>query len=148
VLSLLRFARYARAFEKTLRDDDWERVRPFFCDDAVYEVVDETYGCRLEGFEAIAAGIRKSLDNFDRRFPRRSVHINGLPKLGWNRVEIGWTATYEDDESTSFVLAGVSEARYRGGRIAHLGDTFAGDPRADIEAWMTANEAVLDPSYG
>src|SRR6478735_3425581 len=65
---LQQFMAYAAAFEQTLVDDDWTRLRPFFAADAVYEVQSEDVGCRLVGPEAIFAGMKKSLNGFDRRF--------------------------------------------------------------------------------
>lgn len=147
MLSLIRFVRYARAFEKTLADDDWERIKPFFRDDAIYQVIDDEIGCELVGPEAITAGIKKSLDGFDRRFPRRSVRLTRRPALGWNRVRVWWSVTYKHDTWGPYTLAGSSDARYRGGRIARLVDRFAPGSLAEMRSWMEANGVELDPSY-
>lgn len=147
MLTLLRFARYARAFEKTLGDDDWSRVRPFFHREVVYEVADERWGCRLVGVDAVLAGLKKSLDGFDRKFSRRSARLRGVPRLGWNRLRIGWSVRYAHDELEPFVLVGSSEVRYRGGLIAHLGDRFVHAESTDVDAWIAANGVELDPGY-
>jgi hypothetical protein len=147
MLTLVRFLRYARAFEQTLRDDDWERVRPFFREDAVYDVDDPDYGCHLVGVDAVLAGIKKSLDGFDRKFPRRSVKLTRLPRLGWNRIAISWSVRYKHDSWTPYTLVGASSVRYRRGRIAHITDTFSGDARRDLERWSETNGVELDPSY-
>src|SRR5688572_7105692 len=68
-----RFFAYAQAFEQTFADDDWSRLAQYFEPDAVYEVRNVPFACRIEGRDAIFRGIKKSLDNFDRRFADRRL---------------------------------------------------------------------------
>ena len=147
MLSLWRFYRYAKAFEETLRDDDWERVRPFFRPDAVYEVIDDNFGCRLVGPDAIFAGMKKSLDGFDRLFPRRSARLTERPRLRWNHVRVSWSVKYKHDTWSPYILAGVSDVRYRGGLIAHLTDTLDATAKDSLATWTAANDVELRPAY-
>lgn len=43
-----RFIAYALDFEQTYDDDDWSRLEHHFAPDAVYEVRNTAFGCRLE----------------------------------------------------------------------------------------------------
>ena len=76
-----RFMAYAADFEQTYADDDWGRLRGHFCDDAVYEVKSPSFPCRLVGTEAIFAGMKRSVDGFDRKFDSRSISVKGAPVI-------------------------------------------------------------------
>lgn len=74
------FLSYAAEFEKSYADDDWSRLERFFADDAVYRVESNRFGCELTGPDAILAGMKKSLDGFDRRFDTREIAVQGAPR--------------------------------------------------------------------
>src|SRR6185369_14569969 len=75
------FLAYAGDFERTYADDDWSRLYQYFADDAVYEVKATSFGCRLQGPQAIFAGIKKSLDGFDRKFEKRDIEVTSGPEI-------------------------------------------------------------------
>ena len=56
--AMTQFFEYAQDFEKTFVDDDWSRLERYFEPDAVYEVRNVPFGCRLEGRAAIFRGIK------------------------------------------------------------------------------------------
>jgi len=145
--NLSRFVTYAGDFEKTLVDDDWTRLRAYFADDAVYEVKAEGFGCRLVGPDRIFAGMKKSLNGFDRKFAGRSPEVTSGPDVDGETIRIGWTVTYRKDGLTPFVLRGRSEVRYRDGKIVYLADSYDPSVAAESAAWMQANGVELDPSY-
>lgn len=122
---LERFLAYAGDFERTLADDDWTRLAPYFAPDAVYEVDGGDRRWRMEGAAAILAGLRKSLDGFDRQFDSRDAVPNGSPTIGADTLRLAWTVTYHKAGAPDFVLAGESVVRYRDGRIVELRDAFA-----------------------
>jgi len=144
---LQRFIAYAGEFEKTLADDDWTRVKPFFADDAVYEVKAAPFGCKLSGPEAICAGIKKSLDGFDRKFDRRDIEVIGQPEVEGDEVRIAWSIDYHKEGLAPYTLRGRSLARYRDGKIAYLADSYDPDVDANFAAWQRDNGLELDPSY-
>ena len=144
---LQQFLAYAGDFEKTYVDDDWSRLRRYFTDDAVYEVKSDSFGCRLVGPTAIFAGIKKSLDGFDRKFAKRSIDITSGPDVSGNEIRVGWSVTYEKEGLAPFVLRGRSVARYAGDKIAHLSDGYDSSVAAEFEAWERDNGVHLDPSY-
>ena len=141
------FMAYARDFEQTLADDDWTRLRQYFADDAVYEVKAEAFGCRLVGPDAIFAGIKKSLDGFDRKFPRREVDVTDGPRMADDDMEMGWTVTYHKPGVPPFVLRGRSHVRYANGKITYLADSYDPSVAGDFAAWQRASGLTLDPSY-
>ena len=145
--NLSRFVTYAGDFEKTLADDDWSRLRGYFADDAVYEVKAEGFGCRLVGPDRIFAGMKKSLNGFDRKFAGRTAEVTSGPDVDGETLRMGWTVTYRKDGLTPFVLRGRSEARYRDGKIAYLADSYDPSVAGETAAWMQANGVQLDPSY-
>ena len=75
-------------------DDDWSRFRPYFADDAVYEVKSNSFGCKLTGPDAIFTGIKKSLDGFDRQFESRGIDITKGPEIDGDELRADWAVTY------------------------------------------------------
>jgi hypothetical protein len=141
------FLAYAGDFEKTLADDDWTRLGQYFADDAVYEVKGGSFDCRLVGPRAIFAGMKKSLDGFDRKFTARKIDVTSGPEVDGAELRAGWSVTYEREGLTPFVLRGRSKARYRDGKIAYLADDYDAGVEGELAAWQQANGVELDPSY-
>src|SRR5512145_1317992 len=92
---LQRFLAYAQDFERTFKDDDWQRLLQYFTEDAVYEVKGSPVACRIEGRDAILAGIRKSLDGFDRKFDTRRLEVLSGPDLLEDGLAVAWAGHYE-----------------------------------------------------
>lgn len=144
---LQRFLAYAADFEKTLVDDDWSRLGQYFSDDAVYRVDSELFGCELTGPDAIFAGMKKSLDGFDRNFPRREIATHGGPVVEGNELHVAWAVTYQKDELPDFVLRGKSLARICDDKIELLVDSYDESVIKDIDEWTRETNVELDPSY-
>ncbi len=140
-----RFLEYAADFEKTLADDDWSRLNPYFTDDATYRVDSTVFGCELKGRDAIFRGMKKSLDGMDRVFPTRDVAVRGQPKIEGNEISMDWTVTYHKEGVSDFVLPGGSVVRYAGDKIELLVDHY--DESVSTEAWSKETGIALDPSY-
>jgi hypothetical protein len=141
------FFAYAGDFERTLVDDDWTRLHRYFADDAVYEVVAPTFGCRLVGPSAIFAGMKKSLDGFDRRFDGRDIVVSDGPVVDGAEIRAGWTVTYRKAGVAPFALRGRSTVRYRDGVIAELTDAFEPSVAEEMAAWQRENGVAVDVSY-
>lgn len=141
------FLDYATAFEATVLDEDWERIKPFFSEDAVYEVGSGAFGARLVGPDAICAGIRKSLDGFDRRFASRRPELIGKPELREDGCRIEWNAHYQQEGFEPLVLRGASTVRYRDAKIVYLADHYDAAAEADFLAWQSRNPLPVDFSY-
>ncbi len=143
---LQQFMAYAGDFERTFADDDWSRLQPYFAPDAVYEVAG-SFGCRLTGPTAIFAGIKKSLDGFDRKFAKRDIEVTSGPEILADEMRMGWTVVYTTEGLPPFVLRGRSIVRYADGRIVHLADSFDPGVEGDLSAWQRTTGVALDPSY-
>lgn len=141
------FMAYAADFEKTYEDDDWTRLRQYFTDDAVYEVVSDSIGCTITGPDHIFAGIKKSLDGFDRNFTGRVIALKGSPEIGSDGFGVSWTVTYTKDGVTPFVLPGHTRTIYRDGKIARLIDAYEPSVTVDTMQWMQENGMTFDGSY-
>jgi hypothetical protein len=146
VTVLERFLAYAADFEKTLADDDWSRLEKHFRDDAVYRVESGSFGCELTGRDAIFAGMKKSLDGFDRKFTSRDIATES-PKVEGDEMTVSWTVTYHQDGLPDFVLPGRSRARLDDGGIALLVDSYDEGIEKDLEDWTRQAGVRLDPSY-
>jgi hypothetical protein len=145
--NLARFMQYAAAFEQTLADDDWTRLRQYFANDAVYEVTSDSFGCRLTGPDAIFKGMKKSLDGFDRKFDTRAIDVTKGPDVDGDRISMEWAVTYQKAGKTPYRLRGRSAVRYRDGAIVELADSYDASVAAEAAAWMEQNGVLLDPSY-
>ncbi|MFT6285536.1 MAG: hypothetical protein ACJA09_000271 [Alcanivorax sp.] len=77
--TLQAFSDYALAFEKTYIDDNWERLRQYFSDDASYEVRGGPMACEIQGVDAILAGLKKSIDGLDRQCDDCKLELRGTP---------------------------------------------------------------------
>ncbi len=141
---LERFIAYAQDFEKTFVDDDWSRLTQYFKPNAVYEVTGGA-PCTLTGPAAIFRGMKKSLDNFDRKFVERRVEMTAPPQIEGDTLMLDWLVTYERPGAPPVPLRGRSVARYEGESIAHLKDSFSNEDA--VMSWMAKHGAGLDPSY-
>ncbi|MGH7896970.1 MAG: nuclear transport factor 2 family protein [Candidatus Binatia bacterium] len=142
-----RFFEYAQDFELAFDDDDWSRLARHFAADAVYEVRNTSFACRIEGRDAIFRGFKKSLDGFDRKLPKRSVEITDPPAEDGERMTVGWSAIYDKPGAPRLVLRGRSTARYRGDVIAELVDEYPDGMGAEAERWAREHAPGLDASY-
>jgi len=145
--NLAHFLAYAGDFEKTYKDDDWKRLERYFAADAVYEVRGLGLDCRLQGPQAIFAGIKKSLDHFDRTFATREIAVTSGPEVDGDAMRVGWTVTYGRETVEPLPLRGRTEVRFRDGKIAYLGDSYDASMEKDAAEWSARNKVVLDPSY-
>ncbi len=142
------FMSYAAAFEKSFADDDWTRLEAHFTPEATYTIEGEPYACVLTGPDAIFAGMKKSLDGFDRRYTGRELAMTDGPHIGEDTLRAGWSVTYTREGWTPFVLRGHSTASFASdGRITALVDAFDAGAIGELDAWRRENGADVDPSY-
>lgn len=142
--NLSTFMAYAAAFEQTFDDDNWQRLAPFFTEDATYEVSGIPGACVLRGRDQIFAGMKKSLDGFDRRMAKREIVPTSPPVEQGNRVTLNGVARYVRDGATLDMPATLT-AEFEGRRICRMHDAFALD--ATAFAWFKQHAHGLDGSY-
>jgi len=142
-----RFLAYATAFEQTYVDDEWTRLEPYFADEAVYEVDGLGPHVLLTGSAQIFAGIRKSLDGFDRRFSSRKIAVLDGPHVEGSQLDVSWSVTYELEGAPPYVLEGHTVARFAGDRIVYLCDRYTAEMAERGAAWLSRYAPTFDPSY-
>lgn len=141
------FLAYAREFEATYEDDDWDRLRKYFADDAVYEVRNVSYACWLQGPEAIFAGIKKSLDHFDRPMDSRKIDVLSPPSVDGDSLSVDWAVTYTRGDAPPIRVAATTSCTIQEGRITHLADAYDDGQEEQLRAWLEDHAPDLDPSY-
>ena len=144
---LEQFFAYAGEFEETYADNNWERIKPYFAADAVYRVESSMFGATMVGPDAIAAGIRKSVEGFDRLFTDREIKVIGEPVVDGDEVRIAWNVHYRKDEVEPYVLRGSSTVRFRDGKIVAMTDHYDAAADAALVDWKGRNALPIDPSY-
>ena len=124
----LRFVRYAMAFERAFKSDDWSEVQTHFHPEATYEVIGS--GTEWDGVvkypQAITRFMKRMLDSLDRRFQSRSPGLDGMPRMKDGVFELPWKARYVS-QAGQMTLHGVSRCTFKEGRILALSDTMDAD---------------------
>jgi len=142
------FGAYAAAFEQTFVDDDWSRLDRYFSEDAVYKVSgSEAMACRIQGRAAILAGLKKSLDGFDRQLDGRRIELTSEPEVTEDSVTLTWNVTYSKDGAPEYILTGRSRARYADGVIVELVDSYAPEVDEIARDWATQWAPGLNAAY-
>lgn len=136
-------------FNRSAADRNWNRIAPYLTDDAVYEVKDTPFACRLSGREAVMLGFDKSLGGFDYRFGVRRQSITSAETLADGRIKVLLWTEYEREGAPRFGFPAMEYATLRDGRIAHLINPYAEteSDNAAAYAWLAEHGADLDPSY-
>ena len=113
------FMIYAEAFEKGFAADDWRLVDCLFDKSIVWTLAGPpppmAYSAR--GNEAVSAGIKKSVDSFDRRFDLRAPAILEGPVAIPGGVYIQGRVTYTRDGLPPFDLLGEEWDLFREGKM-------------------------------
>jgi len=136
------FRAYETDFEKTVADDRWSRLEPYFTENAVYE----TYGSmghRTEGRAAIFRRLRRELDAFDRRCKWRRVTTVGPVEVDENRVLRNWVVTFHIDGAADLMIEGSERITFDGERIAVLEEEPSETAERHLLAWMKLNPQVF-----
>ncbi len=141
------FGAYATDFEKTYVDDDWSRLEKYFADDAVYHVTaSEEMDWHMTGPKEILAGLKRSIDGFDRHC-ERTIGLRGAPVVEGNKISLDWRVGYRRHDSPELVLLGCSKATIEDGQIQELIDLFPDLDRDAYEAWVAKYGEGLEFTY-
>ena len=124
----LRFARDALRFERAFKDDRWGPVGECFHPDGRYIMIGtgSAYEGETRGRDAIMRMFPRMLDDWDRKFDRRSPRLTSFPRMRGGELSFTWSARYTlRGEST--ILTGRSQCRFEGSQIFELRDTLPPD---------------------
>ena len=129
--NLPRFGEYAAAFERSLEDDDWSRLEPYFTLDAAYAPGDGTLAV---GRAAVIQALQDSVNRLERKSDTRE--LLGQPEFSeaGDAITLSYALKYTKSGVPDFVLAGVETAEFTDGCISRLEDVFE-DP-AKLLAWQ------------
>ncbi|MDP3859804.1 MAG: nuclear transport factor 2 family protein [Stagnimonas sp.] len=146
-MSLIRqFFEQRAAFEKTYDDGNWARLEPYFSESLVYEVMNMPFHCVIRGRPAVIAGLKRSIERFD-KLCRRTVGIGAVIFQEGNNVLVHGGIRFQRGDSVP-VESGLWEiATYRDGRIERLIDIYDPGDSAKYERWMAEWGDGLDASY-
>ena len=133
-----RYKAYADAFEETYEDDDWSRIEPCFCEDAVYDGGDSV----ARGRDAVLAKLKGGVDGLDRRMDRRTPDFQ-TPTVDGDTLTMKWTVSYAKAGCPDLVISGIETAVFEGDRIKTLRDEFDPEAQKALGEWMTAHGAKL-----
>jgi len=140
------FIKQRSAFEKSLKDDDWTRLHPYFAEDAIYEVIAMPFHCVLNGRSRILDGFQKSVAGFDRHC-NRSVWDNPKVKVEGNTVIVASGISMQYGNSPVIDTALTEITTFEDGRVVRMIDLYAPDESDKYEVWMQKWGGGLDPSY-
>lgn len=144
-----RWQNWISAFDAAVESDDWERLRPLLADDATYTVSGAPFACHLVGADAVLAGFRKSIANFDRHFDQRWWFGVGVREFAPDMVTGRAMGVYRLADKPLLHFSAQSQWRFRDGQVAAMNDIYdlmESDSQAAL-AWLAEYGSTLDPSY-
>lgn len=139
------FIGYATAFEETYRDDDWQRLSPYFHEDATYEVCNMPFHCALRGREAIFRGIKRSLDGFDRKCQRTLPGPSVFKEEGDKVLVFGGVVYEREGSQTSATLWEI--ATIKDDQICSIVDIYSPGDAENYEKWISQWDDGLSAAY-
>jgi len=141
---------YASDFEIAYKTDIWTEVASHFETDAVYEVRNTDFSCRIEGRDAIVTGFKKSLDGFDRHLKRtmkRTMYVVDGPNEHGNELSFVWFGQYSQAGIPPLELSARQTLLFNDGKIKLLVDEFLPNYGEDAGSWIATYRPDLNPAY-
>ncbi|MEM9621722.1 MAG: nuclear transport factor 2 family protein [Pseudomonadota bacterium] len=130
------YLNYARDFEQTYLDDNWNRVWQHFHEHIVYEVHNAPVRCVINGRRKVCDGFKKALDGFDRRCERFLQNPVVLTEEG-NKVLVHGSVLYKREDDT-FRIQLWQMATVVDGAITQLMDIYDPGVSERYERWLEA----------
>jgi len=140
------FQAYADAFEVAYESMEWQEVKTFFDEDAVYEIVaNPPMAAKFVGRDSVMDEFVRVLDEFDYRFDTRSpVLVEDSKEVG-DSVTNTFVLTYAKQGLPDIVMHGSETATYKDGKIIRLENRFTDETAANMFKWMGRNQSKLPP---
>jgi hypothetical protein len=122
-MNIIRFFIYALKFERAYKTNNWNVVRNCFDVNAFYAVeAPEPFGGKFVGIENILNGFEKSVNDFDKKFEKRSPRLTKFPRVDGDTVYFNWSVKYTVIGAPNVMMKGSSEAAFLKGKIVSLID--------------------------
>ncbi len=123
------FGAYAAAFEESLLDDDWGRLKQYFSEDASYLPGD---GTEATGRDAVLQALQDSVNALERKCDSRD--LLGEPEVSesGDTITLKFTIRYSRKGLPDLVLSGYETAQFANGSILKMEDVFD-DPSALLD---------------
>jgi hypothetical protein len=137
------------AFDRAVTTDNWIALRPLLADEVTYTVSGVPFACHLVGAEAVLAGLRRSITNFDRHFETREWYGVGVRVFAPDVVTARAMGVYRLGELPRLHFSAPSLWRFAEGRVTMMQDCY--DPtEADVAGalgWLAEHAPGLDAGY-
>jgi hypothetical protein len=132
---------YFQAFEETYKDDDWNRITPYFASDMRYNNAE---GQTLTSGAAAVQYLQTAVDALDRRFDSRA--FDGEPAItgDGDTVTLVFKVRYKIEGAPDLVICGKEVATFKEGKIQHMDDLFEDASLAEFASWMQKHAGLLD----
>lgn len=141
-----KFIEQRGVFEKVYDDDDWTQLEPYFSDGVTYEVMNMPFHCAIEGRHAFIAGLKQSIERFD-RLCQRTLGLGAMVYEEGNNVLAHSGIRFQRGDSPPIEVGLWEIATYRCGLIERLIDVYDPGQGIKFERWMAEWGEGLDPSY-
>jgi len=140
------FVKYATAFEQGFAANDWGLVDVHFDDQIVWNVggLPEPLSYHGRGRKEVSAGIKYSVDSFDRRFDKRDPKATKGPISIPGGIHLEWIVTYTRDGVPPFVLKGEEWDLFRDGRLVMHYELIHNG--TEVLEYLRKHDAALLPS--
>lgn len=137
------------AFDRAFETDDWTEAESHLTEDVVYFVAGVPFACELRGRNAVIAGFRKSLENFDRKFDSRSWEAVDIKVWADHAITGLAKGRYEHRGKPPITFAARSAWFFRGEQISVMTDIYDVSEVNAMETlgWLAEHGAEMDASY-
>jgi hypothetical protein len=137
------------AFDLAVESDDWGPLRPMLDEGVTYTVSGAPFACHLVGAEAVIAGFRKSISNFDRQFDQRWWFGVGVREFAPDVISARAMGVYRLADKPLLHFSARSLWRFRDGKVVAMQDCYdvcEHDVQAAL-AWLAEHAPQADASY-
>ena len=144
-----RWRDWIKAFDSAFDTGDWSQAGSFLTDDVVYTVAGAPFACEIRGRDAVIAGFRKSLTNFDRKFDARRWEAVDLRVWDDHLITALAKGDYELADKPSISFSARSHWFFRDGKISLMTDVYDMTQVNVLETldWLAVHGAEMDARY-
>lgn len=137
------------AFDGAFDSGDWTKAGRFLSDDVVYIVAGVPFACELRGRDAVMAGFKKSLTNFDKKFDERRWEAVDLRVWDEHAITGYAKGDYVLQGKPPITFSAKSHWFFRDGKISVMTDVYDLTQTQVQETlqWLAEHGSDMDASY-